>query len=57
MLEIGSKMIIINMDHHHHLKGPNRRSRKVVEGRDFDCGCGKAYLSYPALLTHIKTKH
>ena len=21
------------------------------------CGCGKSYLSYPALYTHIKTKH
>ena len=26
-------------------------------GRDFVCGCGKKYLSYPALYTHIKTKH
>jgi len=25
--------------------------------RDFHCGCGKSYLSYPALYTHIKTKH
>lgn len=21
------------------------------------CGCGKAYLSYPALYTHVKNKH
>lgn len=21
------------------------------------CSCGKSYLSYPALYTHIKTKH
>lgn len=34
-----------------------RRSRKDEEGRDFQCGCGKRYLSYPALYTHIKTKH
>ena len=34
-----------------------RRSRKDEEGRDFICGCGKKYLSYPALYTHIKTKH
>lgn len=34
-----------------------RRSRKSEEGRDFICGCGKNYLSYPALYTHIKTKH
>lgn len=35
----------------------SRRSRKDEEGRDFQCGCGKRYLSYPALYTHIKTKH
>ena len=38
-------------------KGTSRRSRKDEEGRDFSCGCGKRYLSYPALYTHIKTKH
>lgn len=35
----------------------SRRSRKDEEGRDYVCGCGKKYLSYPALYTHIKTKH
>lgn len=25
--------------------------------RDYKCGCGRSYLSYPALYTHIKTKH
>ncbi len=25
--------------------------------RSFKCGCGKSYLSYPALYTHIKQKH
>lgn len=34
-----------------------RRSKKDKEGRVFVCGCGKEYLSYPALYTHIKTKH
>ena len=34
-----------------------RRTRKDGEGRDFVCPCGKSYLSYPALYTHIKTKH
>jgi hypothetical protein len=34
-----------------------RRSRKDKEGRNFRCGCAKTYLSYPALYTHIKTKH
>jgi hypothetical protein len=38
-------------------KATSRRSRKDEEGRDFQCGCGKRYLSYPALYTHIKTKH
>mmetsp|Transcript_91470 Transcript_91470/g.136949 ORF Transcript_91470/g.136949 Transcript_91470/m.136949 type:complete len:110 (+) Transcript_91470:203-532(+) len=34
-----------------------RRSKKDKIGRNFSCGCGKRYLSYPALYTHIKTKH
>ena len=34
-----------------------RRSKNEKNGRDFICGCGKTYLSYPALYTHIKTKH
>ena len=38
-------------------KATSRRSRKDEEGRDFQCGCGKRYLSYPALYTHVKTKH
>ena len=25
--------------------------------RDYICPCGKSYLSYPALFTHIKQKH
>jgi hypothetical protein len=25
--------------------------------RPFICPCGKSYLSYPALFTHIKQKH
>ena len=29
-----------------------------MEGeRNFHCGCGKSYLSYPALYTHVKNKH
>lgn len=38
-------------------KKKTRRTRKDGEGRDFACPCGKSYLSYPALYTHIKTKH
>ena len=34
-----------------------RRSKKDKIGRNHVCGCGKKYLSYPALYTHIKTKH
>lgn len=36
---------------------PKRRSKNEKNGRDHKCGCGKTYLSYPALYTHIKTKH
>lgn len=45
------------MDQQEDLKGASRRSRKDEQGRDYVCGCGKRYLSYPALYTHIKTKH
>ena len=38
------------------LKG-KRRSKVDPEGRSYLCGCGKNYLSYPALYTHIKNKH
>lgn len=34
-----------------------RRSKTDSKNRNFVCGCGKSYLSYPALYTHIKTKH
>lgn len=34
-----------------------RRSKHDCKGRNFTCGCGKTYLSYPALYTHIKSKH
>jgi hypothetical protein len=34
-----------------------RRSKTDSNNRNFVCGCGKSYLSYPALYTHIKTKH
>ena len=27
------------------------------KGRDYICACGKNYLSYAALFTHIKQKH
>lgn len=31
-----------------------RRTRNDGKNRDFSCGCGKTYLSYPALYTHLK---
>lgn len=34
-----------------------RRSKKDKAVREFKCGCGKDYLSFPALYTHIKNKH
>lgn len=34
-----------------------RRSKNEKNGRTYVCECGKDYLSYPALYTHIKTKH
>ena len=35
-----------------------RRTREETETeRDFNCGCGKTYLSYPALYLHLKIKH
>jgi hypothetical protein len=34
-----------------------RRPRNDPNNRDFICPCGKSYLSYPALFTHVKQKH
>lgn len=34
-----------------------RRTRNDFLNRNFMCGCGKSYLSYPALYTHLKQKH
>jgi len=34
-----------------------RRSREEKDGRDFQCGCGKSYLSYQALYIHVNLKH
>jgi len=39
------------------IKG-KRRSKNETEGRNYKCNqCDRTYLSYPALYTHIKTKH
>lgn len=34
-----------------------RRAKGEAGEGNYICGCGKVYLSYPALYTHIKTKH
>jgi len=34
-----------------------RRKRDDLINRNYTCGCGKSYLSYPALYTHLKQKH
>jgi hypothetical protein len=34
-----------------------RRIRTDKQNRDYKCPCGKSYLSYPALYTHLKQKH
>ena len=52
----------ISDDHKNSEDGTNkrnkRRSKNDNEGRNHSCTkCGKSYLSYPALYTHIKIKH
>lgn len=41
----------------HYQQRNRRRGRNDPNNRDYICPCGKCYLSYPALFTHIKTKH
>ena len=38
-------------------KKEKRRARNDPQNRNYICGCGKSYLSYPALYTHQKAKH
>jgi hypothetical protein len=38
-------------------KRQQRRKRKDSDNRDFVCKCGRSYLSYAAVYTHVKTKH
>lgn len=33
------------------------RSKSSSGEKNYKCGCGKGYLSYPALYTHVKNKH
>ncbi|KAL4450783.1 hypothetical protein ABPG74_011625 [Tetrahymena malaccensis] len=44
-----------NLNHQADKKG--RRTRTDPNNRNYICGCGKSYLSYPALYTHVKQKH
>jgi len=34
-----------------------KRVRNCNGQRDYICGCSKAYLSYPAIYTHVRNKH
>ena len=49
-------MFPTNVEHHYQQRN-RRRGRNDPNNRDYICPCGKSYLSYPALFTHIKTKH
>lgn len=35
----------------------SRKGKDCIEERKFICGCGKSYLSQPALYQHTKIKH
>lgn len=39
-----------------HSKNSSEKKSKD-SARAFGCPCGKTYLSYPALFTHVKQKH
>lgn len=39
------------------LERRKRRSKHIQEGRTYQCECGKAYLSIPALNNHKNSKH
>ena len=39
------------------IKKKKRRSKNTVANDKFICGCGKNYLSYAALFTHLKNSH
>ena len=40
-----------------HISDAIRAMNAAEDKRSFICPCGKSYLSYPALFTHIKQKH
>lgn len=49
-------MFPTSLEHPYAPRG-RRRGRNDPNSRDYICPCGKSYLSYPALFTHIKIKH
>lgn len=48
---------LIKKDSYSKLSKKKRRQRSAAGERNYMCGCRKAYLSYPALYTHVKNKH
>ncbi len=38
-------------------KPRKRRTLDETSKRDFVCGCGKKYVSYPAIYLHVQRKH
>jgi hypothetical protein len=38
-------------------KSKRRTRNESNEDRNYSCGCGKSYLSYPALYLHLRNKH
>ena len=39
------------------IKNKRRTREESTSDRNYTCGCGKSYLSYPALYLHLKNKH
>ena len=50
-------MFPASLEHPYQPTRGRRRGRNEPNNRDYICPCGKSYLSYPALFTHIKIKH
>ncbi len=50
-------MFPTSLEHPYQQSRGRRRGRNEPNNRDYICPCGKSYLSYPALFTHIKIKH
>lgn len=39
------------------IESSNKAYFEKLKPRDYKCPCGKSYLSYAALFTHVKQKH